>query len=206
MEIAPETRTWNSLYKILIGSVVPRPIGWISSVDAAGRPNLAPYSFFNAVCANPPHVLFCPMIRSTTRRPKDSLSNVRETGEFVVNIVTASLAEQMNLSAIEAPADLNEFEFAGLEMAPSVVVRPPRVAASPIHFECRLAQIVDLGDEPGSGSVVIGRVVHIHIREDVLIGEDKIDVQRLQPIARLAGNYYTHLGEIFEMARPAPLI
>ena len=127
MEIAPENLPWQSVYNILVGSVVPRPIGWISTVDSAGRPNLAPFSFFNAVCPNPPHVLFCPNVRITDRQTKDSLHNARATGEFVVNIVTEDLAEAMNLTSAELPVEVNEFEFGGLSTSPSKTVRPPLV-------------------------------------------------------------------------------
>ncbi len=202
MELDPSTYSWNSLYKLLTGSIVPRPVGWIATVNADRRPNLAPFSFFNVVCANPPTVLFCPMIRSTTGQPKDSLRNVRETGEFVVNIVSGELLEAMNQTSVEAEPELNEFEFAGLTAIPSVVVKPPRVAESPIHFECRVREIVDIGDQPGSGSVVIGTVVHIHVDERVLIGQDKIDITVLQPAGRLAGNFYARVTDTFEMPRP----
>jgi flavin reductase (DIM6/NTAB) family NADH-FMN oxidoreductase RutF len=202
MEIDPLSLSWKSVYKILIGSVVPRPIGWISSIDAGGRPNLAPFSFFNVVCANPPHVLFCPMIRGTDRKPKDTLRNVRSTGEFVVNIVTEGLAEAMNLTSTELPAEINEFEISGLTPLPSITVRPPRVAESPVHFECKVATIFDFGDQPGSGSVVIGRVTHIHVRDDVLIETDKIDLDKLRPIGRLAGSGYCRVTDLFQMIRP----
>jgi flavin reductase (DIM6/NTAB) family NADH-FMN oxidoreductase RutF len=202
MEIDPLSLPWNSVYKILIGSVVPRPIGWISSIDSEGCANLAPFSFFNVVCANPPHVLFCPMIRATDQKPKDTLRNVRASGEFVVNIVTEELAQAMNLTSTELPADVNEFELSGLTPQPSAVVRPPRVAESPLHFECKVATIFDIGDQPGSGSVVIGRVVHIHVREDVLIESDKIDLEKLKPIGRLAGSGYCRVTDLFQMIRP----
>jgi flavin reductase (DIM6/NTAB) family NADH-FMN oxidoreductase RutF len=202
MEISPEDLPWQSVYNILVGSVVPRPIGWISTVDAAGRPNLAPFSFFNAVCPNPPHVLFCPNVRITDRGTKDSLHNVRAIGEFVVNIVTEDLAKAMNLTSTELPAEVNEFEFGGLGISPSAAVRPPRVAASPVHYECKVAYIIDLGDQPGAGSVVIGRVVHIHVDESVLFGGDKIDLAKLKPIGRLGGNGYCRVTDLFKMVRP----
>ena len=202
MEITPETQPWQSIYKIMIGSILPRPIGWISSIDASGRPNLAPFSFFNAVCANPPHVLFCPMIRGVDAQEKDTLRNVRAKGEFVVNIVTAELAEAMILTSTELPRDIDEFTVANLTIMPSKVVRPPRVAESPIHYECRVAQIFDLGHQPGAASVVIGRVVHLHVSDQVLVGGDNIDLARLKPIGRLAGNAYCRLTDLFEMPRP----
>jgi flavin reductase (DIM6/NTAB) family NADH-FMN oxidoreductase RutF len=142
MEIDPTTLPRQSIYKILTGSVLPRPIGWISSIDMDGRPNLAPFSFFNVVCSNPPTVLFCPLIRGTDGNPKDTLNNIRATNEFVINIVTEESINAMNATSIEGPPDLNEFEFAGLTLMPSVTVKPPRVKESPIHFECKGKQIV----------------------------------------------------------------
>lgn len=202
MEIRPESLPWKSVYKILIGSIVPRPIGWVSTIDEQGCPNLAPFSFFNAVCGNPPHVLFCPMIRSTDSQPKDTLHNVRATGEFVINIVTEELAEAMNISSTELPAEVDEFAYSGLTPQPSSVVRPPRVAESPVNLECRVVHIYDIGDVQGAGSVVIGQVVHIHVSEQVLLNGDKIDLTRLKPIGRLAGSAYCRVTDIFEMVRP----
>jgi flavin reductase (DIM6/NTAB) family NADH-FMN oxidoreductase RutF len=202
MEINPEQLPWQAIYKIMISSILPRPIGWISTIDQNGQPNLAPFSFFNAVCANPPHLLFCPMVRATDRQPKDTLRNVRETGEFVVNLVTEELAQAMNLTSAELPGDVDEFTFAGLAMSPSLTVRPPRLAASPIHYECQLAQIIDLGEQPGAGSVVIGRVLHLHVSEQVLSDGDRIDLSRLRPVGRLSGNAYCRVTDIFELIRP----
>jgi flavin reductase (DIM6/NTAB) family NADH-FMN oxidoreductase RutF len=202
MEIDPGRLPWRSLYKILTGAVLPRPVGWISTVDGDGQPNLAPFSFFNVVCPDPPTLLFCPMTRSTDASPKDTLNNVRATGEFVVNIVTEQLAEAMTRTSVEAPPDVNEFEFAGLEAAHSVVVQPPRVTASPVHFECRLNQIVEISPRPGGGSIVIGTIVHIHIEERVLLDDDKIDLSALKPVGRLAGNAYVRMSDVFGIDRP----
>ena len=200
--IDPVSRPWNSIYKLLIGSVLPRPIGWISTVNPQGQANLAPFSFFNVVGANPPHLMFAPMLRSRDGQPKDSLRNVRATGEFVANIANEPLVQAMNISSTEFPPEVNEFEAAGLTPAPALRVKPPRVAESPIQFECRLRQIVDLGDQPGAGSLVIGQIVYIHVRSDLLIGEDKINLARLQPVGRLAGNSYCRVTDTFDIARP----
>lgn len=197
----PNAMPWRSIYKLMIGSIVPRPIGWISSVNEAGQPNLAPFSFFNAVCPNPPHVLFCPNIRGTDSSEKDTLHNVRRSGEFVVNLVTEALAEAMNQSATEFPPHVDEFAAAGLSPALSLTVAAPRVAESPIHFECEVAQIVDISSEPGGGSVVIGKVRLLHVAESVLMGEDKIDLAALQPIGRLAGSAYCRVTDLFDMQR-----
>lgn len=202
MEIAPASLPRTSIYKILTGAVVPRPIGWISTIDNSGNPNLAPFSFFNVVCPKPPTVLFCPLIRGTDENPKDTLNNIKATGEFVVNIVTEELASAMVATSVEIAADVNEFDLTGLETAPSVVVRPPRVAKSPIHFECNLMQVVEIGNKAGGGSVVIGEIVHLHVDERVLLGEDKIDLTALKPIGRLAGSAYVRMTDLFEMERP----
>lgn len=202
MEINPETLPHQSIYKILTGSVLPRPIGWISSIDLSGRPNLAPFSFFNVVCSNPPTVLFCPLIRGIDGKKKDTLNNVRATNEFVVNIVTESLLPAMNASSVEAPAGFNEFEFAGLTLANSVTVKSPRVAESPIHFECRVREIIDINDAPGGGSIVIGTILHIHVADHILVGQDKINLAALQPIGRLAGGAYSRVTDIIELERP----
>ncbi len=202
MEISPQALPWKSVYKLLTGSIVPRPIGWVSSLDPEGQPNLAPFSFFNAVCSSPPTLLFCPTIRGTDTAQKDTLNNVRRTGEFVINIVTEELAAAMNETSAELPAEVNEFAVARLLTEPSVMVRPPRVAASPIHFECKLSHLIDISTEPGGGSVVIGEIVHIHVRDDLLIGDDKIDIEKLKPIGRLAGPNYCHITNIFQMVRP----
>ncbi len=192
---------WRSVYKILIGSVLPRPIGWISTISQSGDHNLAPFSFFNVVCSNPPHVLFCPSVRSTDGKIKDTLRNVQANGEFVVNIVTEDLAEAMNVSATEYPAEVDEFVLAGLTAAQSQKVQPPRVAESPIHYECQVTQIIEIGDKPGAGSVVIGRVLHLHVDDDLLIDGDKVDLAKLRPIGRLSGSRYSRVTDVFEMQR-----
>ncbi len=201
MQIDPNTLHHTSTYKLLTGAVIPRPIGWISTVNAAGQPNLAPFSFFNVVCANPPTVLFCPGVRGVNRLPKDTLQNARETGQFVVNIVTEATAAAMNITATDLPPEVNEFEEAGLTPIPSARVRPPRVAESPVHFECEVQQIVEINPEPGGGYIVIGRVVMIHVQDDLLIGTDKIDIARLQAVGRLAGGGYCRVNDIFTLER-----
>jgi flavin reductase (DIM6/NTAB) family NADH-FMN oxidoreductase RutF len=202
MEFADGALPWQSIYKLMTGAIVPRPIGWISTVDADGIPNLAPYSFFNAVCSNPPTLLFCPAIRAKDHQRKDTLKNVIATREFVVNIVTEALAEAMNLTSGEYAADVNEFEVAGLTAAPSAAVKPPRVAESPVHFECKLDQIVTIGETPGGASIVIGRIVHIHVADEVLIPPDKIDVRKLQAVGRLSGTTYSRTNDFFDLRRP----
>lgn len=185
---------------------MPRPIGWISSIDTNGNPNLAPFSFFNVVCSNPPTVLFCPLIRGTDGGTKDTLNNIRATNEFVVNIVTEELLSAMNATSIEAPPNFNEIEFAGLTLAPSMTVKPLRVKESPIHFECKVNQIININDQPGGGSIVIGTVTHIHTEERVMLGEDKINLKALKPVGRLMGSGYCRVTDSLEVERPKNLI
>lgn len=187
--------------------VVPRPIGWITSVDEAGRVNLAPYSFFNGVAGDPPVVMFAPGGRKADGPPdgaKDSLANVERTKEFVCNVVTWDLRAAMNQTSAPAPAGVNEAEAAGLEMIPSTLVAPPRVKASPIHMECTYLQTVDLpSDDPTArNAVVFGQVIGLHIDEAVLT-DGLVDMAKLKPIARLGYMDYTRVDEVFAMSRPS---
>jgi flavin reductase (DIM6/NTAB) family NADH-FMN oxidoreductase RutF len=190
-------------YKILLGAVAPRPIAWVSTISAAGVTNLAPFSFFNGICSNPPAVLFCPS-NPVDREIKDTLRNVRETRQFVVNVVTESNVEKANLTSATYPFGVSEFEEVGLTPLESVVVRPPRVAESPIHLECELMQIVEVGQPaPGSGNVVIGRVVYAHVADEAWNGErHHIDIRKIKQVSRLAGNNYAPVREVFSLKRP----
>jgi len=184
--------------------VVPRPIGWMSSLDAEGRANLAPYSFFNAVAYHPPQVVFAATGAHAEGGLKDSVANIEATGAFVCNIASAALAAAMNATSAPAPRAVDEFELAGLTKAPSREVAPPRVAESPAQLECRLVRIVELetGDPVAAPNrLVIGRVVAIHIDDDVLV-DGRVDIARLAPLARLGYRDYACVGEVFEMTRP----
>ena len=179
--------------------VVPRPIGWISTVSKAGVVNLAPYSFFNTVSASPPFVLF------SSNPRKHSQVNAEETGEFVVNMATYDLREVMNASSADFGSSESEPEKLGLEMLPSHQVKPPRVARSPVHFECRYIKTVELVGSDGKknrSSIVIGEVVGIHI-DDKLITEGMVDITRARPIARLGYMDYSVVNDVFEIMRPA---
>jgi len=183
--------------------VVPRPIGWVSSVDAEGRVNLAPFSFFNAVSYVPPQVMFATTEPHREGGDKDSLRNIRETGEFVVNLATWPLREAVNASSAPAPHGIDEFELAGLTKAPARLVRPPLVAESPVHLECVLVQIVELpSPNPADpNTVVFGEVVGVHIADEVIV-DGLVDPLRLDTIARLGYDQYAHVSEVFSMTRP----
>jgi flavin reductase (DIM6/NTAB) family NADH-FMN oxidoreductase RutF len=181
--------------------VAPRPIGWISSVDAQGNVNLAPFSHFNLVSTAPPVLMFS--CNTPADRPvKDTIANVRATGEFVVNLVTRSLAESMNATSAPVPRGTDEFALADLEKAPSVLVRAPRVAASPTALECRALRFVDIEPEkPGEtrSTVVFGRVVGVHIADGFLDANGRFDTAKARPLTRLGGSQYAEAGPIFEL-------
>ncbi|TAJ96914.1 MAG: flavin reductase family protein [Reyranella sp.] len=183
--------------------VVPRPIGWVSTVDGRGRVNLAPFSFFNLVSESPPLVIYCPVGAHSEGGEKDSLRAVRDVGEFVVNVATWGLREALNVSSAPAGRDVDEFELAGLTKEPSQLVRPPRVKESPLHLECRLVQVISM---PGSfggvaNCMVLGEVLGVHIRDD-LLQDGLLKIDRLEPIARLGYQEYAVVRETFTMPRP----
>jgi flavin reductase (DIM6/NTAB) family NADH-FMN oxidoreductase RutF len=188
----------DSLYRTLAGAVVPRPIAWVSSLSPGGEENLAPYSFFNVVSTAPPIVMFAPGERSG--RPEgisDSARNARQTGEFVVNVVTESLAAAMNETSATLAPEESEFDHADLDRAASAEVAPPRVAAAAVAFECKLYEFVEVG----SNAMVLGEVVSVHLDESVTT-DGKLDVRKLDAVGRLAGSYYCRTGDRFRMERP----
>jgi flavin reductase (DIM6/NTAB) family NADH-FMN oxidoreductase RutF len=207
MIVSPSDLSHKDLYSILLNSVAPRPIAWVSTVSASGQPNLAPFSFFNAVCVDPPLLAFAPGLRQPKQPEgshgelKDTLRNIRETKEFVVNVVTYDLREAMNMTSGEYDASVNEFELAKLTPQAPQVVRPPRVAESPVSFECKLHQILDFSTAPTSGSLVIGEIVSIHIN-DAHLKDGKLDRNSLDLIGRMGGLQYTRTTQRFEMVRP----
>lgn len=188
-------------YKLLIGTIVPRPIAWVSTVNKKGQPNLAPFSFFNGVCSNPPSLLFCP-VNHPDGREKDTLRNIRATKQFVVNVASETLARQMNQSSANYAPEINEFSETGLAEAPSKMIKPPRVSGAPASFECELLQIVPVGPGgAGSGHVVIGKILYAHFADGVY-RDGKINLEALMPIARLGGPNYCPVRDVFSLARP----
>ena len=198
MIVDPSSTSPLNVYKILTGSVVPRPIAFVSTISNDGVPNLAPFSFFNAVCAEPPVVSFCPGVRNP---PKDTLANVKATGEFVVNIVGADIAEQMNRCAGEYPPEESEFEASGLTAVSSAVVRAPRVAECRVNMECRLLRIVEVSRKAMGASLILGEVVQFHI-DDNIVDEFLIDPAKLDALGRVGGRGYTYTRDLFDMKRP----
>lgn len=200
MDLSPDAMSVTELYRILTGSVLPRPIAWVSSIAKDGARNLAPFSFFNVASVKPPVLGFSPLI-DEVRHAKDTLVNIRATGEFVVNIVSHSLAEKMNQTSAAYPADIDEFASVGLTAVPSASVRPPGVAESPVRFECRLRQLVSFGSAAYAGTLVLGDICRIYVQPELYI-DGKIDSDRLDAIGRLAGNFYATTRDRFAIARP----
>lgn len=184
--------------------VLPRPIGWITTLDKTGRVNLAPFSFFNLIAEQPPMVMYCPNGAHSEGGEKDSLKNVREHGEFVVNLATYELRHAVNVSAAPVGREVDEFELARLTKAPSRLVRPPRVKESPVQLECQVFDIVDL---PGSmagvpNHMVLGRVLGVHIRDEA-IEDGQVRPERLRAISRLGYMEYAVTEQVFTMVRPS---
>ncbi len=188
-------------HKLMIGSIVPRPIAFVSTLSKDGLENLAPFSYFNGICSNPPSIMFCPARRGYDGKTKDTLNNIRDTEEFAVNIVSEDFAEQMVSTSTDFEPEVNEFEVSGLTPVPCQKIAPPKVAEAKISFECKLNQIVPVGNEgPGGGFVVIGTIVLFHIDDDVY-EDGYINLEKLRPIGRLAGNMYTRTTDKLEIIR-----
>jgi flavin reductase (DIM6/NTAB) family NADH-FMN oxidoreductase RutF len=197
----PAEHSPQNVYKLMVGCVVPRPIAFVSSVDEQGIYNLAPFSYFSAVCSKPPTVLFCPAVRLTTGKSKDTLRNVLATKEFVVNIVSEEIAAEMNKTAAEVGPEVDEFVLSGLTPVASERISVPRVAESPVQMECRLREVITISSEPGGGSIVIGEVLLFHLRED-LVDNYRVDPGRLHAVGRMGGPTYTRTRDRFDLERP----
>jgi flavin reductase (DIM6/NTAB) family NADH-FMN oxidoreductase RutF len=194
----PSKVSATDAYRLLITAIVPRPIAFVSTISKDGIYNLAPFSFFNGFCGDPPIVGFSP----NNNPPKDSLVNARETGEFVVNIVTEDIAEKMNLTSGRYPPDVDEFQVSKLTPVPSVIVKAPRVLESPINMECKVMQIIDLSTRPEANSLVLGQVVFFHVDDAVLDERGRIDPLKLRALGRLGGTAYCRTTDLLHMTRP----
>jgi flavin reductase (DIM6/NTAB) family NADH-FMN oxidoreductase RutF len=202
--IDPAAHRPSQIHKLMSGIIVPRPIALVSTVDRNGVANAAPFSFFSGVGSAPPTLLFCPALRAHLHDEaarKDTLRNVEETREFVVNVVSEAMAEATNITAIEAPPDVDEFQLAGLTPLASEVVKPPRVAESPAQMECKVLQVIYTSHNPGAGVIVLGEIVRFHVRED-LLDDFRVDPAGLDAVGRMAGHTWVRTRERMELTRP----
>lgn len=201
MEIDPEKIAPRDIYRWMISSILPRPIAWVSSLSPQGVANLAPFSFFNGVGANPPTVMFCPANKRDGSK-KDTLLNIEATKEFTISVVPFALAGVMNDTSAEYAHEESEFDQLQIERTPAHKVKAPRVKAAPIHIECALHQIVNVGDGPLGANLVIGRIVWMDVNESVLNEKQEIDPRKLDAIGRMGGMGYARTTDLFDIARP----
>lgn len=200
----PKELPIGAIHGHLVGAIGPRPIALASTIDAEGRPNLSPFSFFNVFGANPPLLIFSPARRGRDNTTKHSYHNVKAVPEVVINVVTYPMVQQISVASGEFPEGVNEFEKSGLTPLASEVVRPFRVKESPVQFECRVQQVIETGTGGAAGNLVICEVAMIHIDESVLDGDGRIDQQRIDLVGRMGGHYYcrAHGDALFELAQP----
>ena len=201
MEIDPTQETPRDFYFRMVSLITPRPIAWVSTLSNEGVPNLAPYSFFNGISAAPPSVVFSPVNKPDGSK-KDTVINIEQNQEFVINVVSRSIAEKMNVTAGDYPFEESEFDAAGLTPLPSQTVKPFRVAESLAHFECELIQIVNVGEGPLAANLVIGKIKHLHINDDVIDENGRVNAEKLDNVGRLGGALYSTTRDRFEIQRP----
>ncbi len=201
--LEPKDLSVGKLHQYLLGAVGPRPIAFASTIDAEGNPNLSPFSFFNVFGANPPVLIFSPARRGRDNTTKHTFENAKKVDEVVINIVNYDIVQQMSLSSTEYAEGVNEFEKAGLTMLKSDLIKPFRVAESPVQFECKVQDIIETGTEGGAGNLVICHVVKMHIKEDILDENGYIDQYKIDQVARMGGNWYTRARTgMFEVPKP----
>jgi len=197
----PTEHSFRESHKLMIGSIIPRPIAFVSTISKNGILNLAPFSYFNGVCSNPPTIMFAPARRGYDGKIKDTLKNIQDTNEFVVNIVSEEFIDEMVACATDFDPTVNEFDESGLTPGSSQKVKPPTVEESKISYECELHKIIEIGDgSPGSGFIVIGTIVMFHI-DDSVYENGRINLEKLGPVGRLSGNNYTKITNTFESIR-----
>lgn len=202
MQLDPTQLDEDRIYRLMVSSILPRPIAWISTVDREGRTNLAPFSYFMGVCCKPMTVLFCPVVGTLERPKKDTLLNVEAVPEFVVNVAQEHTISAVNLTAAPFADDESEFERAGVTPAASSLVRPPRVQEAGIAFECAVREIIEVSDQPGGGSVVLGTVLCVHVDVGVIDQETlRVDREALAPVARLGGQDFLRASDAFSLKR-----
>lgn len=207
LSINPKDVITQKLYGLMVSSVGPRPIAFASTISEGGEPNLSPFSFFNMMSADPPILVFSPLLKISDTSSKHTLQNAETTKEVVINIVNYDIVQQMSLSSTAYGKGVNEFEKAGLTMQKSELVKPFRVKESPVQFECKVNQIVKLGQAGGAGNMIVCEVVKMHIAEDILDENQKIDQFKLDQVARMGGNLYSRANKgIFEIPKPLSAI
>ena len=198
MLIDPAAESASFVYSTMIRAITPRPIAWVSTISPTGVTNLAPFSYFNGICSSPAALMFSPVNRPDGS-PKDTLVNIRDNGEFVVNVVPFSIAQPMFETAGEFQYETSEFSEVGLTPAPSKKVQPPGVQESPIQFECEVIQIVPVGEGPLAANVIIGKIVLMNIADNILDKDQKIDQAKLDTIGRMGGRSYSRTTDQFEL-------
>ena len=208
MIIDPKEIPVPKMHSYLLGAVAPRPIAFASTIDKAGNINLSPFSFFNVFSANPPILIFSPSRRGKNNTTKHTYENVLEVPEVVINIVNFAIVQQASLSSTEYEKDVNEFIKSGLTPVESDRVKPPRVEESPVSFECKVNQVIPLGDQGGAGNLVICEVLLMHVKDDILDEDGKIDQSKLDAVARMGGDYYCRAqgDAIFKVPKPLATI
>jgi flavin reductase (DIM6/NTAB) family NADH-FMN oxidoreductase RutF len=203
LSLDPKELTQPKLHQYLLGAIGPRPIAFASTLDAEGRSNLAPYSFFNVFSSNPPILIFSPARRGRDNTTKHTLENALVTKECVINIVNYAMVEQMSLASTEYPEGVSEFEKTGLTPIASEVVKPFRVKEAPVQFECKINDVVALGTQGGAGNLVICEVVRIHVSEDILDEDGRISPVKIDQVARMGGHFYTRANQgLFQLPQP----
>ena len=203
LSILPQEVSTGKLHGYLLSAVSPRPIAFASTVDDLGNVNLSPFSFFNVFSANPPILVFSPARRVRDNTTKHTLENILITKEVVINIVNYDMVQQMSLSSTEYPAGVNEFLKSGLTEVASDIVKPPRVQEAPVQFECKVNDVIALGNQGGAGNLIIAEVVKLHIKETILDADGKIDANKIDAVARMGGNWYNRSREgMFEVIKP----
>ena len=204
VSIDPKDIPVQKLHQYLLGAIGPRPIAFASTVDAEGKPNLAPFSFFNVFSANPPILIFSPARSGRTNTTKDTYNNVKVVPEVVINVVNYDIVHQMSLASSPYAPGVNEFEKAGFTALKSDSVKPFRVAESPVQFECKVNEVIELGTEGGAGNLIICEVVKIHIHDEVLDSNGMIDQQKIDLVARMGGDWYSRANaeSMFEITKP----
>ncbi|MCB9855156.1 MAG: flavin reductase family protein [Phycisphaerales bacterium] len=199
IDLADTEHSWRAMHRLYLSFIQPRPIAFASTMSADGKPNLAPFSFYNMMSANPPVVVFCPAINRSGNK-KDTLANIEATGEFVIGTVTEPIAERMNICSTEFPHGVSEFGPSGLTAVPATKVKAMLIKESPVNIECRLRQVVSLGTGPGGGQAVFGDIVAVHVDDGMLSeGDLTCDAAKLRAVGRMGGNLYSRTTDLFSL-------